>query len=150
MHPGISAKIMIDRDEVGVIGRIHPSINKDEIYLAELSLTKLYNKKAKTLKYQEASKYPDITKDVAFILDKNIMNSDVEKEIKKQGTKILTNIEVFDLYQGEKINKNKKSIAYSLTFNDYNKTLTEEEVDKVFRNIITKVTTKFNCEIRDK
>ena len=78
------------------------------------------------------------------------MNSDVEKEIKKQGTKILTNIEVFDLYQGEKINKNKKSIAYSLTFNDYNKTLTEEEVDKVFRNIITKVTTKFNCEIRDK
>ena len=150
MHPGISAKIMIDRDEVGVIGRIHPSINKDEIYLAELSLTKLYNKKAKTLKYKEASKYPDITKDVAFILDKNIINSDVEKEIKKQGTKILTNIEVFDLYQGEKIDKNKKSIAYSLTFNDYNKTLTEEEVDKVFRNIITKVTTKFNCEIRDK
>ena len=57
---------------------------------------------------------------------------------------------MFDLYQGEKIDKNKKSIAYSLTFNDYNKTLTEEEVDKVFRNIITKVTTKFNCEIRDK
>ena len=150
MHPGMCAKIFIDRDEIGVIGRIHPSVNKDEIYLAELSLTKIYNKKAKALKYKSASKYPDIVKDVAFILDKDVLSSDVEREIKKCGSKILTDISVFDVYVGDKIESSKKSIAYSLTFNDYDRTLTEEEVDTLFRKIIDKVKSKFNCDIRDK
>ena len=150
MHPGMSARIYIDRDEIGVIGRIHPVLQKDEIYLAELSLTKIYNKRAKILKYQEISKYPDIIKDVAFIVDKDITSVEVLREIKKNGTKILTNVEIFDVYVGDKVQKDKKSIAYSLTFNDCDKTLKEEEVDKIFRNIIDKVMKKFNCEIRDK
>lgn len=150
MHPGMCARIFIDRDEIGVIGRIHPSVNKDEIYLAELSLTKIYNKKAKALKYKSASKYPDIVKDVAFILDKDVLSSDVEREIKKCGSKILTEVSVFDVYVGDKIESSKKSIAYSLTFNDYDRTLTEEEVDILFRKIIDKVKSKFNCDIRDK
>ena len=150
MHPGISAKIMLENEEVGVIGRVHPLTNKDEIYLAELSLTKLYNKKRKQLKYEEASKYPDIIKDVAFILDKGQENKEVEEEIKRQGTSILTNVEVFDVYMGDKIETDKKQIAYSLTFNSKDKTLKEEEVDNIFRNIIEKVKDKFMCEIRDK
>ena len=150
MHPGISAKIMLENEEVGVIGRVHPLTNKDEIYLAELSLTKLYNKKRKQLKYEEASKYPDIIKDVAFILDKGQENKEVEEEIKRQGTSILTNVEVFDVYMGDKIEKGKKQIAYSLIFNSKDKTLKEEEVDNIFRNIIEKVKDKFMCEIRDK
>ena len=150
MHPGISAKIILENEEVGVIGRVHPLTNKDEIYIAELSLTKLYNKKRKQLKYEEASKYPDIIKDVAFILDKRQENKEVEEEIKRQGTSILTNVEVFDVYAGDKIEKGKKQIAYSLTFNSKDKTLKEEEVDNIFRNIIEKVKDKFMCEIRDK
>ena len=150
MHPGISAKIMLENEEVGVIGRVHPLTNKDEIYLAELSLTKLYNKKRKQLKYEEASKYPDIIKDVAFILDKGQENKEVEEEIKRQGTSILTNVEVFDVYMGDKIETDKKQIAYSLIFNSKDKTLKEEEVDNIFRNIIEKVKDKFMCEIRDK
>ncbi len=150
MHPGISAKILIDKEEVGIIGKVHPLINKDDIFISELSLTKIYNKKEKVLKYVETSKYPDIVKDVAFILDKNIICDEVLKEIKKHGTKLLTNISVFDVYEGEKIDNNKKSIAFSLTFNDYSKTLKEDEVDTIFRNIISEVKKKFNCDIRDK
>ena len=74
----------------------------------------------------------------------------VEEEIKRQGTSILTNVEVFDVYAGDKIEKGKKQIAYSLTFNSKDKTLKEEEVDNIFRNIIEKVKDKFMCEIRDK
>ncbi len=150
MHPGISAKIILENEEVGVIGRVHPLTNKDEIYLAELSLTKLYNIKREQLKYEEASKYPDIIKDVAFILDEGQENKEVEEEVKRQGTSILTNVEVFDVYMGDKIEKGKKQIAYSLTFNSKDKTLKEEEVDNIFRNIIEKVKDKFMCEIRDK
>ncbi len=150
MHPGISAKIILENEEVGVIGRVHPLTNKDEIYLAELSLTKLYNIKREQLKYEVASKYPDIIKDVAFILDEGQENKEVEEEVKRQGTSILTNVEVFDVYMGDKIEKGKKQIAYSLTFNSKDKTLKEEEVDNIFRNIIEKVKDKFMCEIRDK
>ena len=149
MHPYVSAKILIDNKEVGIIGRVHPNISKDEIYVCELSMQGL-TKKTKSLKYQEASKYPDIVKDVAFVIAKDISCEDIKKEIKRNGTKILTDIKVFDVYEGEHIPSDKKSIAYSLTFNDYTKTLKEEEVDKIFRNIINKVKTKFKCEIRDK
>ena len=149
LHPGISANILIDHQVVGIIGKVHPRITKDDIYIFELSLQALM-KKTKTLKYQEAPKYPDITKDVAFIIDKKVTSADIEKEIRKNGTKILNEVKVFDLYEGEKVPEGKRSIAYSLVFNDYTRTLKEEEVDSIFRTIIDKVTTKFNCEIRDK
>ena len=128
---------------------MHPSINKDEIYVCELSLNSLM-KRVKPLKYQKSSIYPDIVKDVAFLIDEDIESSNITKEIRKNGGGILTNINIFDLYVGEHIEKNKKSIAYSLTFNSSDRTLTEEEVDEVFRKIIDKVRNKFNCDIRDK
>ena len=149
LHPGISANILIDHQVVGIIGKVHPRITKDDIYIFELSLQALM-KKTKTLKYQEAPKYPDITKDVAFIVDKKVTSAEIEKEIRKNGTKILNEVKVFDLYEGEKVPEGKRSIAYSLVFNDYTRTLKEEEVDSIFRTIIDKITTKFNCEIRDK
>lgn len=149
IHPGVSAKILIDHEEVGIIGKIHPNIIKDEIYVCELSLSPLM-KKTKPLKFKETSIYPDIVKDVAFVIDKDITSDKITKEIRKNGSKILTKIKIFDVYSGEHTPKNKKSIAYSLTFNNPNKTLTEEEVNVVFRSIIDKVKNKFNCEIRDK
>lgn len=149
LHPGISANIYIDNDLVGFIGKMSPKLVKDDIYVAEINLSILYGKKTKKIKYPEISKYPDITKDVAFILDKKVLVSDVIKEIRKNGTKILNDVTVFDLYESEKL-ENKRSIAFKLTFNDFERTLKEEEVDKIFRNVIDAVMTKFKCEIRDK
>ena len=83
IHPGISAKILLDREEIGIIGRVHPSYKKDEIYVAELSMTKLYNKQIKPLKFKEASKYPEITKDLAFVIDNNVESEVIKNQIKK-------------------------------------------------------------------
>ncbi len=149
MHPGISAKILLDRDEIGIIGRIHPTLKKDDIYICEISLTKLYNKTVKPLKFKEASKYPEINKDLAFIIDKNIKSEEIEKIIKKAGERLLDNIEVFDVYTGENVEKNEKSIAYSLTFKDNNRTLNEDEVMNLFNKIITEVE-KTGAKLRDK
>ena len=148
LHPGMSAKILLDREEIGIVGRIHPSIYKDDIFVAELSLTKLYEKQVKPLKFKESSKYPEINKDLAFVVDKSISSEEIEKIIKKAGSRLLTNIDVFDVYTGENVKDNEKSIAYSLTFSDANKTLTDEEVMEVFNKIINEVENKLNAKLR--
>ncbi len=145
LHPGISADILLDRKRIGIMGRVHPKVCKDEVYVCELSLNALMTK-VKPLKYKEASKYPTIVKDVAFIVPKAMLSSEVETVIKKAGGRLLSDIKVFDVY--EKLDNDKKSIAYNLTFMDSNRTLTDEEVMNVFDNIIKKVTTTLEVELR--
>jgi len=150
LHPGMSAVIKLDREEIGIIGRVHPSYKKDDIFVAELSMTKLYYKKIKPIKFKEAYKYPAITKDLAFIVDKDISAGELIKEVQKSGGRILTDIEIFDVYTGEKVASDKKSIALSLKFQEPTRTLTDEEVMEVFRKIIKDVEIKLNAELRDK
>lgn len=146
LHPGISAKILLDREEIGVIGRVHPSYKKDEIYVAELSMTKLYNKQIKPIKFKEASKYPEIVKDLAFVIDNEVESEVIKSQIKKSGGRLLDNIEVFDIYNN--IEEGKKSIAYKLTFKDSSKTLSDDEVMEVFNKIIKEVEEKTNAKLR--
>lgn len=149
LHNGISASICVDRECVGIIGRVHPNLIKDDVYVCELSVTKL-NRTVKPIKYKESSKYPEIVKDVAFVMPKELSSGDVVDSIKKFGGRLLSNIDVFDVYTGENVKENEKSIAYTLTFKDDTRTLSDDEVNVIFRNIIDKVTEKFNIVLRDK
>ena len=148
LHPGISAKIILDREEIGIIGRVHPNVKKDEIYVFELSMNKLI-KQIKPLKYKEASKYPSITKDMSFIVKKDVSSSDIQNIVKKVGGRLLTDIDVFDVYVGENVGEDEKSIAYTLTFSDPTRTLSDEEVTQLFRQIIEKVE-QTGAKLRDK
>lgn len=141
MHPGMSARVLLDRKEIGIIGRIHPTDSKDEIYICEISMDKLMTN-IKPIKYKEISKYPSIIKDMAFIMPKDTEAKEVLDIIKKSGGRLLTDINIFDVYEGENIGDNEKSIAYSLTFNDSTKTLTDEEVNTLFEKIIKDVENK--------
>ena len=148
LHPGVSASILLDGEMLGIIGRIHPNTLKDEVYVFELSLNKLM-RKVKPIKFKEPAKYPSIQKDVAFLIDRNISASEIEKMIKKSSSRLLKGISVFDVYLGANIASDKKSIAFKLTYLDETKTLTDEEVMNDFYQMIEKVTKEFNCEIRD-
>ena len=148
-HPGICATITLDKNPIGIIGRVHPSISKEDIYVCEMSMTKL-NVKTRTPKYKEGFKYPEITKDMAYIVDRNTTCSDIMNVIRKNGGKYLQNIEVFDLYEGDRIDADKKSIAFSLTFNAPDRTLSDEEVMEVFNKITKEVTSRLNAVLRDK
>ena len=141
MHPGMSARVLLDRKEIGIIGRIHPTDSKDEIYICEISMDKLMTN-IKPIKYKEISKYPSIIKDMAFIMPKDTEAKEVLDVIKKSGGRLLTDINIFDVYEGENVGNNEKSIAYSLTFNDNTKTLTDEEVNNLFEKIIKDVENK--------
>lgn len=145
-HPGISSKIIIDNEEVGIIGKVHPNINKNDIYVCELDLDKIYSISIKNIKYKEMTKYPSTIKDVAFMLDKNINSMDVINTIQRKGGKIVSNVEVFDVFEKD----DKKSIAFKITFQDSTKTLTDEEVTISFNNIIENVEKEFNAILRNK
>jgi len=150
IHPKINSEIIVGGKSIGYFGKLHPVVSKEDMYVCEISLTKLNANKSSDVKYQELNKYPKVEKDLAFIVDDNIESLEILKEIKKTGGKLLTNVVVFDIYKGDKIDRQKKSIAYNLTFEDYTRTLTEEEVMNIFNTIIINVKTKFNAELRDK
>lgn len=146
MHPGQSAMINVNGSNIGMIGKIHPSVTKDDVYVLEINLDELFTKKVGKMKYKEFSKFPSINKDIALVVDKKSVSKDIEKVIKSAGGSLLTNIEVFDVYTGVGIDK--KSIAYSLTFSDMKKTLTDEEINGLMDKIIDAVSKKCGAELR--
>lgn len=148
IHPGQSAYINVNGTDVGIIGKIHPSVTKDEVYVFEINLDELLKKKVGKMKYKEISKYPSINKDIALVVDKDAISQNIEKVIKSAGGSLLTNIEVFDVYTGIGIGVDKKSIAYSLTFSDMKKTLTDEEVNNLMEKIIEATSKKCGAELR--
>ena len=148
MHPGQGAYINVNGTNVGIIGKIHPNVTKDDVFVLEINLDELFKKKVGKMKYKEISKFPNVKKDVAFIVAKNLESKDIEKVIKNAGGSLLTDIEVFDVYTGSNVPEGKKSIAYSLTFADSKKTLTDEEVNNLLNKVIDSVCKKCTAEIR--
>ena len=150
MHPTKSAYINVSGKIIGLFGQVHPRITKDEIYVCEINLDALFENKTGKIKFKEVSKYPGISKDVSFVLNKDVINADVIATIKQAGGKLLSKVEVFDYYEGDKIDKDKKSIAYNLYFESNEKTLELEEIMPIFDKVIEAVIKKHNAVLRDK
>ena len=150
LHPHQSASIILQGKNIGVIGKIHPSVMKDDVYVLEINLDKLLLNKGTRMTYKDLPKFPAMNKDVAFVVKKDIESSSIIDLIKKSGGKLLNKINIFDIYVGEKLLEDEKSIAFNLEFLDPTKTLTEEEVMELFNKIIDDVTSKLKCRVRDK
>ena len=153
-HPGQTAYISVNNDIVGVIARLHPSVEnnvnnaKAPVYVLEINLEKLLQKRTGKMKFKEISKFPSIKKDIAFVVDDKVTSLEIETNIKKAAGSNLESVKPFDIYKGEHIGENKKSIAYSLVFADSKRTLTEEEITETMEKIIDFVTKKCNAEFR--
>ena len=148
-HPGQSAIIELQGKQVGVIGKLHPNIVKGDVYALELDLDKVLANRSSKMTYKEISKFPSSTKDIAFIVNKNVTCEELEKTIKKAGGRILNKCELFDLYIGENVDQNSKSLAFKLVFSDPTHTLSEEEVMNSFNKIIEEVE-KTGAKLRNK
>ena len=149
LHPGQSAIIYVDNKQVGIIGKVHPVMTKDDIYVFEIDLDLLLNLKNTKMKYKEISKYPSVKKDIAVLVDKNIKSKELEEVIKQSGNKLLKQVNAFDVYTGKGIEENKKSITYSLIFENPEKTLTDEEINEAISKILEGLKEKLNAELRD-
>ena len=147
-HPGQVAQISVNNDIVGIIGRVHPLVSKEPVFVMEINIDKLLSKKVGKMKFKEISKYPTVKKDLSILVNKEISSQEIAKVIKKAAGSLLTNVEVFDLYTGKNILENKKSIAYSLEFGSNDRTLTDEEINNILENIIENVEKKLGAELR--
>lgn len=124
-------------------------INQD-VYCFEFDLT-LFNaieSNAKT--YTDPLKYPKIIRDFAFVLDKSVKYLDVKEFIKNKSSNLLKEVSVFDVFESESLGTEKKSLAFTLEYYDANRTLTEDEVEKDFSNLIALITKEFNAQLRGK
>jgi len=148
LHPGQAGSIFVDGHKIGIIGKLHPLVTKDNIYVMEINLEKLASYTHDTAKYKEISKFPGIEKDVAFVIDENVKSESIEEVIKKAGGKMLKAVEVFDVYKGENLEKGKKSYAYNLKFENPERTLSDEEVTIVFETIMDAVCKEIGATIR--
>lgn len=148
-HPYQSATIYLDRQEIGKIGTIHPSISKNKLYAAEIDINSLFNTKIKSLKAKEISKYPEVSKDFAFLVKKEVSANDLLATIKNSAREI-TNVKLFDIYEGTNIDNELKSLAFNVSIQSLTKTLTEEEINSIYNRIIENVLKKYEATFRDK
>lgn len=139
LHPGQAALISVNNDIVGVIGKLHPEMSKEDVFVMEINLDSLLAKRTGNMKYKEISKYPTIKKDLSIVVDNNITASDIAIQIKKAAGSLLLTSEVFDVYTGKGIPDGKKSLAFSLTFGANDRTLKDEEINPILDKIIEKM-----------
>lgn len=152
MHPGRTAEIYIGEKLVGFIGQVHPTAQKDldltETYVFELSLVDLLSVDIEETRFEVIPRYPSITRDIALVVDKNIVAGDIEKVITNAGGKMLKEISVFDLYEGDRLEEGKKSVAFSLRYFDPERTLTDEDVTKAHEKVLSAVEDKVGATLR--
>lgn len=150
LHPYVSASVVVDREVIGYIGQVHPKIKGTPTYVFELSIDKLLNIKVRGIKYKEITKFPSVTKDLAFVMPLDMESKVVADLIKKVGGRLLESVHVFDVYTGDRIDSDKKSVAYSLKFQDPNRTLTDDEVNKIIDEIVLRVQKGLSISLREK
>ncbi|MGX7195252.1 phenylalanine--tRNA ligase subunit beta [Enterococcus olivae] len=152
MHPGRTAEIYLNEQKIGFVGQVHPSVAKaydiPETYVAELNLEAMLANDAGKLIYEPVSKFPAVSRDIALLLKEEISNQAIVQEIQKAAGKFLTNIEIFDVYQGKNIEPGYKSLAYSLTFVNQEATLTDEEINRAMNKVTKALTETFEAVIR--
>jgi phenylalanyl-tRNA synthetase beta chain len=117
-------------------------------YIAELNLDVLYSYAKLDKKYKAIPKFPAVTRDMAILIDDNILVQEIQEIMWKQGGNMVESIKLFDVYKGEQIPQGKRSIAYSLIYRLENKTLTDEEVNKVHDKIVRTLESKLGAQLR--
>lgn len=144
----------IGRDVIATIGSIHPKVTshfsiKKEIFYGELNwdLILRSSKNAKT-SFKSISKFPSVKRDLALLIDENLPFSTLENIAKQTEKKYLKEIQLFDVYKGDKLEKGKKSYALSFLLEDQEKTLTDKQIDKVMDNLINAFKQKADAEVR--
>ena len=146
MHPGRTADILLDGEVLGFAGQVHPKVEKKEdlkaTYVFELSLDALLNAETTEIQYTAIPRFPSITRDIALVVDKDVVAGEMSAIIKEAGGKLLKEVHLFDLYEGERMEEGKKSLAFSLKYFDPEKTLTDEEVTKAHGKVLFAVEEK--------
>ena len=141
LHPGRQAQIIYEDTVVGYFGEVHPLVQEaygiaERTYVANIDLSVICKKANFTVKYEGIAKFPSVVRDISLVMDKSLTAGEIEKIIRSESGAILESLELFDIYEGERIGADKKSMAYSITFRNKEKTLEESEISTVMDKIL--------------
>lgn len=165
-HPGRCARItashmaqlengpMEETLEIGIMGEVHPEVSEKygigvKAYIAELMLDNIIEISDMTRFFASLPKYPSITRDIALIADEAQTVGEIEEVIKSVGTEILRDVKLFDIYRGEPVPEGKKSMAFTLTYRNNDRTLTEEEVTAAHDKVLAELKERTGAVLRD-
>ncbi len=141
MHPGRKAEIVYDGTVIGYLGEIHPTVAanyaiKERVYIAVIDMPEIVSRASFDYKYEGITNFPVSSRDLSMVVPKNILVGDIEKIFEKNGGKYLENYELFDVYEGEQIEKGFKSVAYSLKFRGKDKNLEDSDITSAMDKIL--------------
>lgn len=144
LHPGRKADIMMDGEVLGYLGEVHPEVADNynlgtKTYVAVLDIAKLAGKADFDIKYQGVAKFPAVTRDISLVMKKTVLAGQIEEVIRKSGGKLLEDYHLFDIYEGENVGKDEKSLAYSIRFRAKDRTLEDKDVSAVMDKILKKL-----------
>lgn len=166
-HPGRCARIAVPSgrqgaedadilyDELGIMGEIHPDVAENygmdgvRIYCCELMFDAIMRHADTEIVYTPLPKYPSTSRDIALLVDEDMAVGKIEEVIRKHGKKILENVKLFDVYRGKQVEEGKKSVAFTLTYRDKDKTLTDDEVAAVHNDVLNALKDKLNAVLRE-
>ncbi|MET3455744.1 phenylalanine--tRNA ligase subunit beta [Pseudomonas kilonensis] len=151
LHPGQTARIERDGREVGYVGAIHPELAKTlgldrPVFVFELVLAEVAQ--GKMPKFQELSRFPEVRRDLALLADRDVASSAVLDVIRENAGEWLTDLRLFDVYQGKGIDPHRKSLAVGLTWQHPSRTLNDDEVNTATQNILTSLENRLNATLR--
>lgn len=150
-HPGRCAAIIHNNKMIGLIGQMHPKFAKEmgigTTVALEISLEDVLSE-VSSFTYKPINKFPSIVRDLAIVCKKDIPASEIQALIKQTGKKYLTNVALFDVYTGDGVNDDEKSLAFKLTFEDSTKTMEAEDVDKLVKSILNRLDYVYKAKLR--
>ena len=152
MHPGRSAVVMKNDTVLGILGEVHPAVQKNygigtKTYVAKFNIPEMMKCAVTEVSYQPLPKFPAAARDLSVICDDEIPVAELEKAIKGAVGKILEKVTLFDVYKGEQIEKGKKSVSYSITMRSHDGTLTDEQADSAMKKVL-KALSAIGAELR--
>jgi phenylalanyl-tRNA synthetase beta chain len=153
-HPLRNGKIIISGEEVGIFGEIHPEIINNyrlpgKVHLFEIDFENFFYNVPSDVKYCILPKYPSVQRDLALIVKEEILSADIINTIKLIDKKLIKKVTLFDIFKGKQIGDGYKSLAYSVVFQAEDRTLTDQEVENIFKKVKEQLITKFSAKIRE-
>ncbi|MEC8449054.1 MAG: phenylalanine--tRNA ligase subunit beta [Pseudomonadota bacterium] len=151
LHPGMSSAISFEKKTIGFLGSIHPVVLnkvgvKDDLFIFSFELDKLIFESSKS--FEEYSKFPSSTRDLAFVFDKEVNADEIKEVIQNSAGEFYKDLEIFDIYEGERIDAGKKSIALSISWQSSSKTLLDGDIDTAVEKIVNSIKKELDGTLR--
>jgi len=152
-HPGKSAVVMMNGSELGIFGELHPRVQENYDFLspvlaADLDLQTILSAIPAAYPVQPVPEYPPVLEDIAVVVDEDLPAGRVEEVIRQSGGKLLAGVKLFDVFRGTQLGEGKKSLAYALTYQNPERTLTDSDASQIRQKIVRRLEQEFGAKLR--